>query len=433
MNATRCLKEFTQSHFSEFFCSEITLTRLQSKQHYHSKLVRVWSSVEYSMLSLIYVDKGTKLIRFSNLLCKIMAEATSGMASITTRYPRLLRIVDELEKCGKIVTSKADHFRHLFRLDPILHAITYTLDYGLGQTRSRTHKRARSFDLEDGSPQGRGNGASIGVGNLDIPVPDFEIYQQKRIRVFYGFGKFADGYNGTILSRRPVRRRSAYGRTPPIIGRMLLSNRTCGHTTGAVPSLSPAPEAPAALVPPQSTETTFTTGTCVSCDDTLSLTNMVKFPCEHYSCKDCFANLIQAQVSTTGAVDCCGIAIPLTNVARYLPVDLFSRYLACQNKNNKRSALCDTKQEVKPPAAPARSPSLPIDKKPLNEPLAKMAPKPSRNCTHEDLSRKRTYTGKCSYCGYNRCGGDSKHHYIMQCNDCEFTACRRCDDLRSWE
>lgn len=75
-----------------------------------------------------------------------MAEATSGKALNTTRYPRLLRIVDKLEECGKIIASKADHYRHLFQLIPTFDAITSTLEYG--QTRSRETQTSRAQTLK---------------------------------------------------------------------------------------------------------------------------------------------------------------------------------------------------------------------------------------------------------------------------------------------
>lgn len=217
--------------------------------------------------------------------------------------------------------------------------------------------------------------------------------------------------------------------------RILLSNYTCGHTSRDVPSLMPVREAPAALAPPQSTRLALITDTCISCDGTLSLENMVKLPCKHQFCKNCFPSFVEirAQVSTTAPPKCCGIPIPFTTAPCHLPLGLFLRYLACQNLYNKPQPPLETKQGSDPPAAPTCSQSPPIDRKPQNEVPANPAPIPPAKCTHETLYEKATYNGKCRQCGYNRSGGDQKHHYIMQCNSCKFTACQRCYKERSWE
>lgn len=363
-----------------------------------------------------------------------MDEAAGGKATTTTRYPRLLRIVNELEEYGKIITSKADHYRHLLRLDPIFDAITFSLNYGLDQTSNRTHKRARSSTLDDGSPQACDNGISMGVGDPCVSAPDSETRRRKKIRLFHGYGKFADGHNAIILSRQPTRRGIEYRQTTPE-DRMPLSDYTCGLAASDVQSLSPVPETPVGLTPPQDSKTSLITSTCLSCDNTMSLENSVKLPCKHQLCKGCIASFIEirAEVTTTAVPKCCGIPIPLIDVARNLPMDLFSRYLAREKLYNKLTSPFEFKQDFEIPAAPTPSQGSHIDEKPSSEVLSRPATTMLADCTHKALWHKPTRNGECSYCGYNCCGEDPKHHFIMQCMTCISTACWRCYKKRSWE
>jgi hypothetical protein len=364
-----------------------------------------------------------------------MDEAAGGKAITTTRYPRLLSIVNVLHDYGKIVTSKADHYRHLLGLDPIVDAITITFNFGPDQTSHRTHKRARSTNSNGGSPQADDSGGSMGVGDPYVSAPDFESHRPKRIRLFYGYGKFADGHNATIVSRQPTPRVIEYRQTTPEDDRMTLSRYTCVRAPCDVQSLSPVPENPAALTPPQDIKTSLITSTCLSCDGTTNLENSVKLPCKHQLCKGCIASFItiRAEVSATAVPKCCGIPIPLIDVARNLPMDLFSRYLAREKLYNKLISPFEFKQEVELPAAITRSLSQPIDE--IASPRVSSRPTTTilSSCTHKWLDEKPTVFGKCSHCGYNRSGGDINHHFIMKCKTCIFTACRRCDKNRSWE
>ncbi len=272
----------------------------------------------------------------------------------------------------------------------------------------------------------------MGVGDPYVSAPDFESHRPKRIRLFYGYGKFADGYNATIVSRQPTPRVIEYRQTTPEDDRMTLSRYTCVRAPCDVQSLSPVPENPAALTPPQDIKTSLITDTCLSCDGTTSLENSVKLPCKHQLCKGCIASFIKirAEVSATAVPKCCGIPIPLIDVARNLPMDLFSRYLAREKLYIKLTSPYEFKQEDDIPAFLARSQGPHIDEKPSSEVLSRPA---TTDCTHKVLHKIPTRNGECSYCGYNCCGEDPKHHFIMQCMTCIFTACRRCYKKRSWE
>lgn len=203
----------------------------------------------------------------------------------------------------------------------------------------------------------------------------------KRIRWFYGWGKFADGYNFTIICPPPAWRVKERRRLREAIHVLpidfLHANTFCGFSP-----LASALQLPTATTLLSSVEP--------------YLRNLVK---------------VKKELETF-------VAGPSWQIS---PVD---------------AKLLEVKKESSPTAAPLPhsilSPGAKTSGKPAAEPALSL---PRSECNHDSFYQKPTCAkfGTCMHCGYNCKGGDPNHHFIMQCGSCIFTACRRCYTGKSWQ
>lgn len=81
---------------------------------------------------------------------------------------------------------------------------------------------------------------------------------------------------------------------------------------------------------------------CVTCGDHLITNDLVKAPCEHYYCKDCFDQFIAASLQTHDGFPpkCCNIPIAFIIIADNVSSPVFSRYSARQAEIKNALPLC---------------------------------------------------------------------------------------------
>ena len=72
------------------------------------------------------------------------------------------------------------------------------------------------------------------------------------------------------------------------------------------------------------------TADCASCSEQLTTDKLVKASCEHYYCKECFGQFVEASLQTHDGFPpkCCKIPITFITVAENVPATVFSRYSA---------------------------------------------------------------------------------------------------------
>ena len=88
-------------------------------------------------------------------------------------------------------------------------------------------------------------------------------------------------------------------------------------------------------------ETATSTADCASCSDHLTTDKLVKAACEHYYCKDCFGQFIEASLQTHDGFPpkCCKIPIPFVTIAANVSAAIYSRYSARQAEIKNATAL----------------------------------------------------------------------------------------------
>ena len=83
------------------------------------------------------------------------------------------------------------------------------------------------------------------------------------------------------------------------------------------------------------------TADCASCGDHSTTDKLIKAACEHYYCKDCFGQFIEASLQTHDGFPpkCCKIPIPFLTVASNVSAAIYSRYSARQAEIKNATAL----------------------------------------------------------------------------------------------
>ena len=80
---------------------------------------------------------------------------------------------------------------------------------------------------------------------------------------------------------------------------------------------------------------------CASCGDHSTTDKLIKAACEHYYCKDCFGQFIEASLQTHDGFPpkCCKIPIPFVTIAANVSAAVYSRYSARQAEIKNATAL----------------------------------------------------------------------------------------------
>ena len=88
-------------------------------------------------------------------------------------------------------------------------------------------------------------------------------------------------------------------------------------------------------------ETPPCTADCASCGDHSTTDKLIKAACEHYYCKDCFGQFIEASLQTHDGFPpkCCKIPIPFITIADNVSITIYSRYTARQAEIKNATAL----------------------------------------------------------------------------------------------
>ena len=88
-------------------------------------------------------------------------------------------------------------------------------------------------------------------------------------------------------------------------------------------------------------ETPPSTADCASCSDHSTTDQLIKAACEHYYCKDCFGQFIEASLQTHDGFPpkCCKIPIPFVTIAENVSAAVYSRYSARQAEIKNATAL----------------------------------------------------------------------------------------------
>lgn len=88
-------------------------------------------------------------------------------------------------------------------------------------------------------------------------------------------------------------------------------------------------------------ETPPKTADCASCSDNLVIKELVKASCNHYYCKDCFSQFIEASLQTHDGFPptCCKVPITFATVADNVSAEVFGRYSARQAEIKNATAL----------------------------------------------------------------------------------------------
>ena len=88
-------------------------------------------------------------------------------------------------------------------------------------------------------------------------------------------------------------------------------------------------------------ETPLSTADCASCSDHLTTDKLIKAACEHYYCKDCFGQFIEASLQTHDGFPpkCCKIPIPFLTITTNVSAAIYSRYSARQAEIKNATAL----------------------------------------------------------------------------------------------
>ena len=83
------------------------------------------------------------------------------------------------------------------------------------------------------------------------------------------------------------------------------------------------------------------TADCASCSEQLTTDKLVKASCEHYYCKECFGQFVEASLQTHDGFPpkCCKIPIAFITVVENVPATVFSRYSARQAEIKNATAL----------------------------------------------------------------------------------------------
>lgn len=76
------------------------------------------------------------------------------------------------------------------------------------------------------------------------------------------------------------------------------------------------------------------TAGCISCTETLALTELVKATCEHHFCRDCFGAFIKASLDADGTFPpkCCKLPVSSNLVTENVSTDLLGRYQLRQSE-----------------------------------------------------------------------------------------------------
>ena len=93
--------------------------------------------------------------------------------------------------------------------------------------------------------------------------------------------------------------------------------------------------------PTDAVDTSTSTADCVICSDVLPIDKLVKAPCGHFYCKDCFGQFVEASLSTQDAFPptCCKIPVSFTTVVDNVSPAVYTRYSARQAEIKNASAL----------------------------------------------------------------------------------------------
>ena len=88
-------------------------------------------------------------------------------------------------------------------------------------------------------------------------------------------------------------------------------------------------------------ETPPSTADCASCSDHSTTDNLVKAACEHYYCKDCFGQFVEASLQTHDGFPpkCCKIPIPFVTIAANVSAPVYNRYSARQAEIKNAAAI----------------------------------------------------------------------------------------------
>ena len=88
-------------------------------------------------------------------------------------------------------------------------------------------------------------------------------------------------------------------------------------------------------------ETPPSTADCASCGDHSITDKLIKAACEHYYCKDCFGQFIEASLQTHDGFPpkCCKIPIPFVTIAANVSAAVYSRYSARQAEIKDATAI----------------------------------------------------------------------------------------------
>ena len=88
-------------------------------------------------------------------------------------------------------------------------------------------------------------------------------------------------------------------------------------------------------------ETPSSTADCASCSDHSTTDKLIKAACEHYYCKDCFGQFIEASLQTHDGFPpkCCKIPVPFVTIAANVSAAIYSRYSARQAEIKNATAL----------------------------------------------------------------------------------------------
>lgn len=88
-------------------------------------------------------------------------------------------------------------------------------------------------------------------------------------------------------------------------------------------------------------ELSQSTADCASCGDHLNIVNLVKTSCEHYYCRDCFGQFVEASLQTPDGFPpkCCKIPIAFVTVSENVSAAVFSAYSARQTQIKNATAV----------------------------------------------------------------------------------------------
>ena len=183
--------------------------------------------------------------------------------------------------------------------------------------RAESRKRVRSLSPEHEPPLASTSSEDAELRYSHVAV-DHARHSHKKLK------------GEQITSSQSSGNEAAYGGTSSVQGPQA-STAKLGHAQIVRETASPK----------TAIETSSTSADCISCSDRLTIDELIKASCEHYYCKECFGQFIEASLQTHDGFPpkCCKIPVAFLTVAENVSAAVFNSYSARQAEIKNATAL----------------------------------------------------------------------------------------------